>query len=647
MVKSFQIFIALLMIEISIALWGPIAWAYEDLTEMSLEELLDVTVEVASKKGEKMSDAPAVITVVTRKEIDAFGAISLVDILNRVPSLQHMSSHLWVQAKPVIRGDLIAHADNHTLILINGRPFRDALEANSNFALYTAFPLDLIERIEIIRGPGSVLYGSNAIAGVINIITRVPEEENEARVTIGGGSFGATLGSATAFASHKEWKLAVGFNYFKEDGWNFKAYTNSPGPSGGPVYGEMKYGEFNKGLGALLEYKRFRAQLYYSDVKYDSLGVLTSWSSEGYVAGKRLFVDLGYTHPFTESWKLNLNVTRNSWENRLVSQITGNDPNSADATVFEGSISGHFTEDTNLVLGGLSEIRESKGTSGVIPDDYSEHHYSAYLQVDHRPLDPLKLIAGAQYNQTHSGRYRTVPRFGAIYDFNDSIAVKLLYAQAFRSATPLEEYIDVPNLIGNPDLAPEIVTTVDAQLFVNTARAQYTFTVFQSHYTDLIKRIIVPPANQTFVNGGEIDILGAEFEAKGQMSETLFATGSITYQVEDEKDKTLFIPSYMAKAGISYQKGHWTVGLFHSYFGKPRENEPLGGLTLNKEARAINLLSLNTTYRFHFFRPMAINVYGSNLLDDDMDYTEFSMGWVNTLPIGPGRAVYGRLSVEF
>src|SRR3989304_10152487 len=104
MVKSFQIFITLLIIEISIALWGPIAWAYEDLTEMSLEELLDVTVEVASKKGEKMSDAPAVITVVTRKEIDAFGAISLVDILNRVPSLQHMSSHLCAKGEPVVRG---------------------------------------------------------------------------------------------------------------------------------------------------------------------------------------------------------------------------------------------------------------------------------------------------------------------------------------------------------------------------------------------------------------------------------------------------------------------------------------------------------------------------------------------------------------
>src|SRR3989304_2318041 len=116
-----------------------------------------------------------------------------------------------------------------------------------------------------------------------------------------------------------------------------------------------------------------------------TLGGLTPRLHRGILSGRRLFVDMGYTHPFTESWKLNLNVTRNSWENRLVSQITGNDPNSADATVFEGSISGHFTEDTNLDLGGLREIRESKGTSGVIPEEYSEHHYSAYLHVVNRP----------------------------------------------------------------------------------------------------------------------------------------------------------------------------------------------------------------------------------------------------------------------
>ena len=109
--------------------------------------------------------APGVITVVSKEEIAQFGAVNLVDVLNRVTSIQMISSHLWVQAKAAIRGDLIEHADNHVLVLLNGRPMRDGFEGNSQFTVYAAFPIALIERIEIIRGPGSVLYGSNAVAG--------------------------------------------------------------------------------------------------------------------------------------------------------------------------------------------------------------------------------------------------------------------------------------------------------------------------------------------------------------------------------------------------------------------------------------------------------------------------------------------------
>jgi len=82
-------------------------------------------------------------------------------------------------------------------------------------------------------------------------------------------------------------------------------------------------------------------------------------------------------------------------------------------------------------------------------------------------------------------------------------------------------------------------------------------------------------------------------------------------------------------------------------FGKPKENNPLGNLELNPKADVINLLSANLKYTFHTKIPMDLEIFGTNLLDDNMSYTEFSRGWTNTLPIGSGRAVYSKLSLFF
>ena len=78
---------------------------------------------------------------------------------------------------PAVRGDLPTHTNNHTLLLINGRPVRESNSGGWNFPVYMAYPIDMIERIEFVRGPGSVLYGTNAYTGVINVITK--EGRNE------------------------------------------------------------------------------------------------------------------------------------------------------------------------------------------------------------------------------------------------------------------------------------------------------------------------------------------------------------------------------------------------------------------------------------------------------------------------------------
>jgi len=629
--------------------------ANDDLLDLPLEELLNIVVKVASKKNESVKDAPGVISVITRKEIEDFGGTSLVDILNRAPSLQIMSSHLWVQAKSVIRGNLITHTDKHTLILINGRPFRDALQTNSNFAFYNSFPVDLIERIEIMRSPGSVLYGSNATGGVINVITKTSKKEYSSKATAGIGSFGARLGTITTLVKKDKSSLSLGINYFDEEGWDFNAATNHP--SLGPVTDSKKYAELNKSISAFYDYDdKLSAQLFYSDSKYENLGLIPYWSREGYVQGRRLFFDIGYRQPLNERWDAKLNLTRNTYNKHIFDQVGGDNMDNTHATILELSFAGNIADKDDIVFGVSAERREnydiSESMPGIelssIPQSYVDNYYALYMQADYRLIVPLKLTAGAQYISADGGESHLVPRVGGIYTFRDNMSLKVLYGEAFRSPVPSEEYINLPGvLIGTSGLEHEIVKTTDIQLFIDTSIAEYSLTYFHSTYEDLIERVAVSvgSSTQTFQNAGDIKLSGFELEAKVQVAAHVYVTGSYIYQ--KEKNDSLSIPDFMFKSGVSYQRGAWTVGLFDSVFGKPKENNPLGNLELNPKADVINLLSANLKYTFHTKIPMDLEIFGTNLLDDNISYTEFSRGWTNTLPIGPGRAVYSKLSLFF
>jgi outer membrane receptor for ferrienterochelin and colicins len=638
------------------ALAAPARAQQPDLAALELEDLLRVNVVTASKVEERVKDAPGVMVVVTRDEIEAFGATSLVDVLNRVTSFHLMSSHLWVQAKSVLRGNLITHADHHILVLINGRPFRDARESNSNWALYTAFPVGLVERIEVIRGPGSVLYGSNAVSGVINIITKKPVERR-AELQASGGAFGTGAAAAEAELKGQDWSLLMGGSYYDEDGWRYAAATNFPSPAVGVRRAEKDFGEHHKTFSAFFEYRRFTAQVMHLDVTYDTMGTLPHWTSAGEVWGARSFVDLSYAQPLRGSWNLkmslSLNDLRQSIRDQTLPALSDGQENAL-ATVLEVAARGKLGEKTNLVLGGLTERRANYDLAPVtaafapaIPAEYSEMHYSTYLQADHKLRDWLKLVGGAQYNHTASGHDGLVPRLGAVAPLSDSVTVKALWGRAFRTATPLEEYIDTSAIIGRGDLEPEEVSTFDLQAFLDRPRSQTTLTYFHAKYTGVVER--VPAVGRapalTFRNAGVNTIQGLELEHKSRLVKGVFLTGSVTLQ--DDKDEKLFVPDYMAKAGIYYSGRSLNGGLFHSRFGKPREGTPLGGLQLNGRPEAIDLLSLNVSYTLRLRVPVTASVYASNLLDDEMNYTEFARGWTNSLPIGPGRAVYGKVRVEF
>ncbi len=161
---------------------------------MDLESLSNTKVTTASKFAEKLSDAPSVMTVVSQDELKRFAGLTLAEILNRVAGLNGSSGFFQDRSTIAVEGDQTRVDNGHVLLLINGRPVREIMEGGVSSDLLESFPVRILERIEVIKGPGSVLYGSDAFSGVINLITK-KAVGSSMDFSGSGGPAGAAAGS--------------------------------------------------------------------------------------------------------------------------------------------------------------------------------------------------------------------------------------------------------------------------------------------------------------------------------------------------------------------------------------------------------------------------------------------------------------------
>ncbi len=155
--------------------------SYASLFEMSLQELLVMRIKIASLTATELNKSPAAITIIRRDQIERTPARNALDLLEVYVPGMIMVSHFTAGPRLRMRG--LGERHFHTLLLVNGRPINDKAHEGSMVELRNWDMAD-IERIEVVRGPGSVTHGPGAIAGVINIITRRAQEEEELAVAL-------------------------------------------------------------------------------------------------------------------------------------------------------------------------------------------------------------------------------------------------------------------------------------------------------------------------------------------------------------------------------------------------------------------------------------------------------------------------------
>jgi outer membrane receptor for ferrienterochelin and colicin len=620
-----------------ICLGSPATWAQKEevstLLEMSLEELMKLEVTVASKTSESISDAPGIITIISRKEIDDFAESKLGDILNRVISTSLLSANILTNNIIDFRGQSFTPYNNHTLFLINGRPIRDPISGGLNATLLSAFPVNTIDRIEIIRGPGSVLYGSCAYSGVVNIITRSIQEENEvAGAELKYGSFNTKEINAYASINREDLQAILGFKNYISDGQEFDFVDYND------VYKQQRFWEKGAGIITSINYKGLSFNAGIMDQRPYALGGKENAWSEDWGDKEQhssIFADIGYQYEWSPTSFTTFNITNNrhTWQTDLGKVMEADD--------FMGELNFRFipTDKWNLLLGCTfgSQIHASDYF-----EDGTQYYSSMYGQADYLITSKLKLILGLQFNKIQGIGGNLSPRVGAIYDIDAHNGLKLLYGQAFRKGYPLETSFNIPQLLGNPELQPELINTLEAQYLYHSSNIQMAITGFYSHLFNIVYRTLYDFENNYlhYSNGPKHDSWGAEFESKINISPKLLVMAAASYQT-NKNDQGLMNaalhPNWMIKGGLIYTTKHIDIGVYNSSFSRPYEVGLLNPdvAVVNPEAQAYNLLSAKLTYnigQLHQDKPMMkISMAGQNLLGQYIRYPEFTSKGVNTL----------------
>jgi outer membrane receptor protein involved in Fe transport len=641
---------------VCLLIFGPLLLAQsesarvQDLARLSLEELLQVPVISPGKRPLLQDEAPAVVTLISREEIEAAGALNLFDLLQRASSVLMLGSHFYPRNLLSMRGDLRTHANNHTLVLIDGRPLRESVTGGQDFPVFLAFPLLCVERIELVRGPGSVLYGSNAFSAVLNVVTRGSTGQ-EAQLRF--GESGAGLLEGMAGGRLGSWQLSGGFRLQREGDWRFAA-SDHAGTYAAPLFsGEHRALLLN----ARSSSSSFDALLL--DSQQDFMGAVASWGGtpsidERAIRGKRLRLGFG------KLWQSGTGLDGEFHLAHLSSRFDHyNYGMNHDDVVGEWLISGR----SSLLRwqSGVEFTHRFVSTSpglaaAPIPPGH-ELEAGLYGQLEADPLAKLHLLAGLQASKREAAAAHWVPRGALIYRPDRASTLKLLHAQAYRSPYALETRFNlilrddqgqiVGGLRGNPHLQPEEVESTDLHFQRSQHHLVWALTAFHQRQSQLIQRVRAQDQVLDYLNGDSLLLQGLEAEFRAEPAPGWLLQFNGTYQrnesAQKREDVTL-MPNLLAKLALHYHGTRLRLALadvWHDGYHSVTILNP-GASEINPDAGASHWLSFHSAWRLPkliFGSQLDLELHGDNLLDELHTTPEFVGRRINTIPAGPGRSI--------
>lgn len=631
----------------------------EDLAylELNLEELLDVPVTGSTLTEESLKTVPSVVTVFTRDQIDRLGLDYLYELLRLVPGFQvSRNADNPFNYTYSSGGRRLGNRALEILLVVDGRLFGNprAVGADTGISL---FPLAQIERVEVIQGPGSALYGSGAYTGVINVISR----QGETSVKAGLGSDNRYQLDWHWSEQWEHWQSNVFFHTYGDDGQRYRL-------ADGQTTGDPRR-ELDLNVDIHNESRRFQAAWYRleGDDFYTLEKVLNSFNDY-----RQQFRHLSFEQGFQpqDNWQMKLTLAYRDGEQHFhaplqdagalvtVSRPVSREPMLAkvtfDARATQLTLANDFQLNgkSNLQFGldwQKAEEDETRGHtnydlgqlvsrqpfvnyygdfkySAVVETAVSRETTGAYGQWIYDLGHATRMTLGGRYDYYESIGDHISPRLGLVHQLNDIHSLKLLYGEAFRAPNFVEvALLNNPYLAGNPNLDHELVKTWNLAWIAAGKRTSMEFAGFFSRYENPILAGI-QGTTRIYINGLDQDAQGASMDLNYQWNSHWLLRMSYTH-LYDLPDSAFAEAEHLAAVVVNYQQGHWNLNLSASYQGA---RNYLVSATRQAELDSYWLANGQLSYRFSPATRVSISL--KNLLDEAYSSPALGVGILGGVP---------------
>lgn len=579
-------------------------------SDLSLIDILNLDVTTASKSKEKINRSTSVMSVITKNQIKLSGLRSVYDLLKRVTGFFPTNQVTW---SVVGSRGFVADGTDHILLLVDGHRQNSILE-NGYQQQDTIPSLEKVERIEIIRGPGSVLWGSSAAWGIINIITQDGVGANgdgtEISMTYGHAN---KLGSANLLQGLKgeDYSGIVSFTAWNASGyideerpnmrlpWSNASYLTPPVDKQFPsfdFYSKLKLGKHHE----------IKARLFDQNVVYpwDSLS-----SSSGVKPGSKLrtrkaYLDYTYKKDFFDNWSISQNIYADmnlQLRHPETPQVNHSDTRwiedmSREETAVGYEVSGNYKDAKHDFTVGLQYIRTEVGPNrsnrfdtstnlpttptgteqqvnviGVLPA--VDNSLSTYFQEKYSISEDTDVFTGLRldYNDYREHGVKLLPRAGIINQVTESFNWKYIFntgylrpnavysrngGKFFRAPSKTIENVNVVN-------RSEKIFTHDLQFFWGKEKSYFSVTFFYSKINDYISWETVTDLGYRTL--GDAQSYGIEVEGRHPLTESIDLYGNFSAsKAQLDKVGTVSVPTSVSASGqsslafaVSDEDGDW------------------------------------------------------------------------------------------
>jgi outer membrane receptor protein involved in Fe transport len=647
-------FVAPLLVTAALFGWGTRAWAADDGGDsddpISLEALADLVV-TATLRMQSTLEAPASITVVSASEIRERGYRTLKAIMNDVPGFDDVSDAN--EEIVAVRG-VFASTTNKILILVNGHRMNDLMLGRYNVDQFLG--MEAVARVEFIRGPASALYGTGALVGVVNVITKRGAELDgtQARVQAGRYAQEASLSWGKPLMGYD---VFFNFTYLDAIGETVPqaARLDAPPPGRPAQAGDIYLGRYRENLSSIFTARSdqstlaVRAAHFRRATPRGSNGSFYDYAAEDYkptYTENDFFVDYSHRWDLGDGGKTQLTVNPSVhffsyFEQSFVTY-------GADRVAPAGERAAHQDEFNNYqlkltlehtprddldLIAGLDGLLASffrsdavsvmDGKLVLVPQGNTETGRwflgGAFVQAVYSPARPLSLTLGARYDTfQNEADPKLTPRLGVVYQPLADLALKALYGRSYLAPMWAHKRANDGFFVGNPALAPESFEGLDFIAAYADRRGSATVDVFYNRVEGLINSVTTGK-QAMYENTGMSLYLGSEVAVEAQLARWLRLQGSHSYirPISADTSPSLRlgdqiknVPSHTLRYGVRLEP---MPGLALSVWGRAyATTRTVDTITGDLRIPAVALFDASATYTW---RKVTLQLIGNNLTD--------------------------------